>query len=147
MFASLRLPLLAAAVAALAAAGCGSSSPNTGASDVTQLVILDISVGTGAAATSGHAISVDYTGWLYDPAKSDGKGTQIDTSVGRGVYPFVLGRRDVIDGWDQGVVGMKVGGQRRLTIPSSLAYGAAGRPPAVPGSSALVFDITLVSVD
>lgn len=90
-------------------------------------------------------MTVNYTGWLYDSTKTDNKGTQFDTSIGRGPFPFTLGVGQVIKGWDQGVVGMKVGGSRRLIIPPDLGYGAAGNGP-VPGNATLVFDIDLLTV-
>ena len=84
-----------------------------------------------------------YTGWVWDPSKTNGKGTQFDSSAG---YSFVLGVGAVIRGWDQGVVGMKVGGQRRLTIPPDLAYGNTSPGPLIPANASLVFDITLLNV-
>ncbi len=88
---------------------------------------------------------MNYTGWLYDASKTDNKGTQFDTSIGRGVFSFLLGAGQVIAGWDQGVPGMKVGGSRRLIIPPSLGYGASGAGP-IPGNATLVFDVSLVAV-
>lgn len=105
----------------------------------------DLTVGAGTTATSGHNVSVNYTGWLYDATKPDNKGVQFDTSAGRGVYTFLLGANRVIPGWDQGIVGMQVGGTRRLIIPPSLGYGADPTGP-IPGNSTLVFDVTLVAV-
>jgi len=99
----------------------------------------DLKVGTGAVAETGQHVTVDYTVWLAS-------GKQIDSSVGTGhPYEFMLGAGQVIKGWDEGIVGMKVGGRRQLHIPSDLAYGAAGRP-SVPPNSALVFDVRLVNV-
>ena len=104
-------------------------------------------MGTGAEATTGKRASVNYTGWLYDPAQHEQKGRQFDTSVGRGPFAFTLGAGQVIRGWDQGVVGMKVGGQRRLIIPPELAYGASGAGNgAIPPNATLVFDIELLDV-
>jgi FKBP-type peptidyl-prolyl cis-trans isomerase FkpA len=94
---------------------------------------------------SGKALAVNYTGWLYDATKPEQKGTQFDTSIGRGPYAFVLGAGQVIRGWDQGVPGMKVGGQRRLVIPPDLAYGASGRGQ-IPPNATLIFDIELLAV-
>ena len=85
---------------------------------------------------------VSYTGWLYDPTKPESKGAQFDTST---MYSFVLGAGSVIRGWDQGVVGMKIGGQRRLIIPPELAYGSQASA-RVPANSTLVFDIMLLNV-
>jgi FKBP-type peptidyl-prolyl cis-trans isomerase len=130
-------------VVALAASACGSSG--TAPSNVPPSAPYsqtDLVVGTGATATAGHTVTVSYTGWLYDPAKPDSKGTQFDSAPS---FSFVLGAGKVISGWDQGVPGMKVGGQRRLIIPPDLAYGnrAVG---AIPPNSTLVFDITLLGV-
>jgi FKBP-type peptidyl-prolyl cis-trans isomerase len=100
----------------------------------------EIKVGTGATAQIGQHVSVDYTVWL-----STGK--KVDSSVGTGQpYEFMLGAGQVIKGWDEGIAGMKVGGKRQLRIPPDLAYGAGGKPPAVPANSTLVFDVRLVNV-
>ena len=133
--------LLSAAIA-----GCGgSSSPAPTPLPNVPFSQTDLVVGTGAEAVNGKALTVNYTGWLYDATKAEQKGTQFDTSTGRGPYSFVLGARQVIDGWDQGVPGMKVGGKRRLVIPPDLAYGASGRGQ-IPPNATLVFDIELLSV-
>jgi FKBP-type peptidyl-prolyl cis-trans isomerase len=104
-------------------------------------------VGTGTSATTLRQVSVNYTGWLYDPAQPENKGRQFDTSTGRGPFSFVLGTGAVIRGWDQGVVGMRVGGRRRLVIPPELAYGSQGAGNgAIPPNATLVFDIELLNV-
>ena len=104
------------------------------------LQIDDLEVGTGLEAASGHTVSVHYTGWLTD-------GTKFDSSLDRGQpFSFALGRGSVIAGWDQGVVGMKIGGKRKLTIPHDLAYGAAGFPPVIPPQSTLVFEVELLGL-
>jgi FKBP-type peptidyl-prolyl cis-trans isomerase FkpA len=116
-------------------------------SDVAALQIIDVTAGTGATATAGRRVTVHYTGWLYDADAVDHHGDKIDSSRDRGApYAFLLGAGDVIRGWDQGVVGMRVGGRRTLIIPSSLAYGPGGSG-SVPGGSALVFDIELLLVE
>jgi FKBP-type peptidyl-prolyl cis-trans isomerase len=118
----------------LAAVGC-SDSPTAPSS----LVIEDIVVGTGATAATGDTITVHYLGRFVD-------GTQFDSSYARNTpYTFRLGVGQVIAGWDQGIPGMKVGGQRRLTIPPSLAYGAGGYG-SIPPNSTLVFDVELLSI-
>lgn len=134
-------------VVALASFACGSSGSNsTAPSSVTPPSAAysqtDLVVGTGATATAGHTVTVSYTGWLYDPTKPDSKGAKFDSSPN---FSFTLGAGQVIQGWDRGVPGMKVGGQRRLVIPPDLAYGnqAVG---AIPPNSTLVFDITLLNV-
>jgi len=136
--------VLALAVLPLVA-GCGSSSPTTPSTSVGTFTQTDLVVGTGADATVGKLVTVNYTGWLYDTSKTDGKGTQFDSSIGKQPFPFTLGAGQVIKGWDQGVVGMKVGGSRRLIIPPDLAYGASGSGP-IPPNATLVFDISLLSV-
>lgn len=105
------------------------------------LYTQDLVVGTGTEATTGRVVTVHYTGWFPD-------GSMFDTSRDTPEKPFsfTLGKGYVIEGWDEGVVGMKVGGQRRLVIPSELGYGEAGIPPAIPGNSVLVFDVELISV-
>jgi FKBP-type peptidyl-prolyl cis-trans isomerase FkpA len=132
------------ACVALAAAlgGCGSSptSPTTAPFSKT-----DVRVGSGLEAAAGNVISVQYTGWLYDAAKPDGKGVQFETSVGGTPFSFTLGAGQVITGWDQGLPGAKVGGVRRLVIPPSLAYGAVRNGP-IPANATLVFEIELVDV-
>lgn len=104
------------------------------------LYLLDQTVGTGAEATSNSTVKVNYSGWLPD-------GTLFDSSLNPGRQPFVfdLGLGEVIKGWDEGVVGMKVGGKRRLILPSSLGYGANGTT-GIPPNSVLIFDVQLLSV-
>lgn len=157
----LRRTLLAPlAIALLATTACGSDEstatgqPSNPATDTfasslgislgsftkksDDLYVKDLVVGTGSEAINGRRLQVHYTGWLPN-------GTQFETSVGRSPIPFTLGARDVIAGWDQGIVGMKVGGKRRLVIGSFLAYGAGGSGPIGPNTT-LVFDVELVSV-
>ena len=88
---------------------------------------------------------MNYTGWLYNPSGTDGKGQQFDTSAGRGLLTFVVGSNQVIPGFSQGVQGMRVGGFRRVVLPPSLAYGATGNGP-IPPNATLVFEIELVGV-
>jgi FKBP-type peptidyl-prolyl cis-trans isomerase FkpA len=90
-------------------------------------------------------VTVQYAGWLYDPNQPNNKGSLFDTSVNREPYSFVLGAGAVIPGWDQGLVGLKVGGVRQLVIPPDLAYGAAGRGP-IPPNATLVFEVELLAV-
>jgi len=132
----------AIALAALCAGAC-TDAPTTPSPNVPYSQ-TDVVVGTGADAISGASITVNYTGWLYDASKSDHKGLQFDTSIGKTTFSFVLGTGQVIKGWDQGLVGMKVGGTRELVIPPSLGYGNT-RSGAIPPNSTLLFDITLVS--
>jgi FKBP-type peptidyl-prolyl cis-trans isomerase FkpA len=100
----------------------------------------DVKVGQGAEAKRGSTAVVHYTGWL-----SDGK--KFDSSRDRGTpFDFEVGAGEVIAGWDLGVAGMKVGGQRKLVIPADLGYGAAGAPPVIPPGATLVFDVELLEV-
>ena len=100
-----------------------------------NLYYQDLTVGTGAEAVTGRSLSVVYTGWLVN-------GSKFDSNVGGNLFAFVLGQGQVIAGWDQGVVGMKVGGKRRLVIGSSLGYGSQGSGP-IPPNATLVFDVEL----
>jgi FKBP-type peptidyl-prolyl cis-trans isomerase FkpA len=108
------------------------------------LKYVDIKVGTGAEAIKGMKVSVHYTGWLYVNGK---RGTKFDSSVDRGQpFSFNLGAGQVIQGWDEGVAGMKVGGKRELFIPPNLGYGAAGAPGAIPPNATLDFEVELLKV-
>jgi FKBP-type peptidyl-prolyl cis-trans isomerase FkpA len=134
--------LLAATVACGGSSSAPSSSSTDGVSSITTLQITDTKVGTGAEATNGKTLTVNYTGWLYQESDPNKHGARFDG----GQYSFVLGTGRVIAGWDQGLLGMKVGGQRTLIIPPSLGYGAAGAPPSIPPNATLVFDTELVNV-
>jgi FKBP-type peptidyl-prolyl cis-trans isomerase FkpA len=136
------LALILFAALPLACSGTDATSP----SGVDALQITDLRLGAGAEATVGRTLVVDYTGWLYDASKTDGKGQQFDTSQQRGPFTFTLGTGQVIAGWDQGLVGMRAGGQRRLVIPPALAYGSSGSGP-IPPNATLVFDVDLREVD
>ncbi len=119
-----------------------NTSGTPGGSVITQsgLKYEDLVVGSGPKAKQGDQVTVHYTGWLTD-------GTKFDSSVDRGTpFTFVLGVGNVIAGWDEGVVGMQVGGKRKLTIPPELGYGANGAPPAIPANATLVFEVELISI-
>jgi FKBP-type peptidyl-prolyl cis-trans isomerase FkpA len=131
--------LLLTTLMTAACSGSNTTAPSTSSGSFTQ---TDLVVGTGAEATTGKSVTVTYNGWLYDTSKPDGKGSFFD---GRPGFQFTLGAGSVIAGWDQGVAGMRVGGQRRLIIPPDLAYGSQGRSP-IPPNATLIFDITLTGV-
>ena len=117
-------------------------------SDVAELIKTDVKLGTGAEATPGHNVSVHYTGWLYDAKAADHKGQKFDSSRDRGEpFEFPLGQGRVIKGWDVGVAGMKVGGQRTLIIPPDMGYGASGAGGVIPPNATLVFDVELLGVN
>ena len=129
-----------------AAQAPAADSPATG-SETMPLQKTDLSPGNGAEIKSGQTALVHYTGWLYDAATPENKGKQFDSSVGGEPFEFQLGAGHVISGWDQGVVGMKVGGKRRLVIPADMAYGARGAGNGlIPPGATLVFDVELVEI-
>jgi FKBP-type peptidyl-prolyl cis-trans isomerase len=104
-----------------------------------KLQMEDITIGTGAEAKVGDTVSVDYVGTLTN-------GTQFDSSIDRGVpFEFTLGENSVIQGWEQGLLGMKVGGKRKLTIPPSLGYGERATG-SIPANSTLIFEVTLLGI-
>ena len=142
-------PLLILALGALlCACGAGSTPPAAPPqSDVAALQSVDLKVGAGATLAAGQMAAVNYTGWLYEAGAKDHKGKEFDSSLKTGrPFTFPVGASQVIKGWDQGVVGMKVGGSRRLTIPPDLAYGDSGAGGVIPPGATLVFDIELVSI-
>ncbi len=148
----------AAAMSLLAVAGRESlaQTPVTSPAPTTQsksdamptdLKKIDTKQGTGAEAVSGKPVLVHYTGWLLDPSKPDQKGAKFDSSRDRNVpFGFILGAGRVIKGWDDGVVGMKVGGQRTLIIPPDMAYGQRGAGGVIPPNATLIFDVELIEV-
>jgi FKBP-type peptidyl-prolyl cis-trans isomerase FkpA len=144
----------ASVAAVLLAAGCSKPAPEPGQSDFTPaeatpsndppgpatLEIQDEVVGTGKACANGDTVSVHYTGTLMG-------GKKFDSSRDRNKpFDFKLGAGGVIKGWDQGVVGMKVGGKRKLVIPAALGYGEKGSPPNIPPNAGLKFDIELLAI-
>lgn len=107
------------------------------------LQYVDIKPGSGAAVKAGDNVVVNYTGWLTN-------GKKFDSSLDSGRTPFTVqnvGQAQVIQGWNMGLIGMKVGGERRLVIPYQLAYGAGGYPPSIPAYATLIFDISVVSIN
>ena len=109
--------------------------------------MTDTKIGTGAEATPGQYITVHYTGWLFDPSAPDNKGRKFDSSRDRGdPFSFQLGAGHVIQGWDNGFAGMKVGGQRTLVIPPEQGYGARGAGGVIPPNATLLFEVELLAV-
>lgn len=114
---------------------------------ITELVKNDTVVGEGREAEIGFMVSVHYTGWLFDENALDNKGDKFDSSVDRGQpFEFNLGAGQVIQGWDKGFAGMKIGGKRTLVIPPEMGYGARGAGGAIPPNATLVFDVELLDV-
>lgn len=153
---ALLLPMFGA-TALLSACGTDSTAPNIPSNPAVEtyaaslgvniaamtkkndnLYVQDVVVGTGAEAIAGRVIRVTYTGWLAN-------GSRFDTNVGGSAFSFTLGAGQVIPGWDQGVVGMKVGGKRKLVIGSALGYSNQGQGP-IPANATLVFDVELLGV-
>ena len=132
------LPLFAAACG-----GDGDSTPTSPSTSSAPYSQTDLVVGTGAEATAGRLVTVSYTGWLYDTSRTDSKGTQFDSGTTQATQ---IGVGRFITGFDRGVVGMRVGGRRRVIIPPDLGYGAAGRAPSIPGNATLLFEMELLSV-
>ena len=111
-----------------------------------EFTLSDLIVGTGAEAVNGSSVTVNYTGWLYNPTRPESKGDQFDSSIGRAPLPVApLGSASIIRGFQQAILGMKVGGKRRAYIPASLAYGSQGSGQIPPGG-ATVFEIDLLTV-
>jgi FKBP-type peptidyl-prolyl cis-trans isomerase len=124
-----------------------SSEPDATASEaknmdnITELKIEDEKVGSGLEAVAGKKVTVNYAGTLVD-------GTKFDSSYDRGTpFSFTLGAGEVIQGWDKGFAGMKIGGKRRITIPSSMGYGDSGIPGVIPGGATLIFEVELLNVE
>ncbi|MFI4940622.1 MAG: FKBP-type peptidyl-prolyl cis-trans isomerase [Burkholderiales bacterium] len=141
-------PTLAGCATVLPTVAQCTATPSTDGCTVvlpTALQVIDTQVGTGSTAANGNTLTVNYTGWLYNATATNFKGTEFDSSPSGQPFSFVLGAGQVIAGWDQGLVGMKVGGTRTLIIPSSLAYGASGNGP-IPPNAVLVFSVQLVSI-
>lgn len=140
--------LAAATVMAQSASKKAADSDTNGPTKVTGqptklpdgLQYWDIKAGTGKEAKKGDSVKVNYTGWLTS-------GKKFDSSIGRGPFSVQpLGNAPVIKGWNEGIVGMKVGGKRQLRIPADLAYGQQGYPGLIPPNSTLIFDVELLEV-
>src|ERR1700722_2805737 len=144
-------------------AACGGKQPAAGPSDsavsaagdpaaggpaVATLEVGELQVGTGVPIAAGQKAVVQYTGWLFETSAPDNKGKQFDSTRTSGQpFSFIVCGGQLIKVWDQGVLGMKVGGRRRLTIPADLGYGDVGAGCVIPPGAALVFDIELVAIE
>lgn len=139
-------------IAMLAITGCKADSKTSTketamTQNVTELVKKDTVIGEGREAEAGFNVTVHYTGWLYDPSKADGKGTKFDSSLDRHEpFVFFLGGGQVIQGWDEGFAGMKVGGKRTLIIPPHMGYGVHGAGGVIPPNATLIFDVELLGI-
>ncbi|MQA38446.1 FKBP-type peptidyl-prolyl cis-trans isomerase [Rugamonas aquatica] len=143
--------------AALTACGGGSKAPTTEVKPQPAFLVTETQAGTGTQAAAGDLVVINFVGYLYDSSKPGSKGDKVESSVdtGKPAAPFVVGVGTVITGWDQTIVGMKVGAKRTAILPSNLAYGTNARPAPttnpfgykdIPADSALVYDIELVNV-
>jgi FKBP-type peptidyl-prolyl cis-trans isomerase len=133
--------IAARVLAALLAVPAVAASAPTAAVTAPKLVTTDVVVGKGPVAKAGQMVTVHYTGWL---SASGRKGQQFDSSRGGEPFTFQLGSGQVIPGWDQGVVGMRVGGRRTLVVPPELGYGAEGAGGVIPPGATLIFDVELL---
>ena len=120
--------------------GAPTTSPQVKLPD--GLGYIELKTGTGKAVVKGNQLKMLYTGWVA------GTCSEFDSTANRNNEPFevTIGTGQVIKGWDEGIPGMQIGGERKLIIPSALGYGAQGQPPAIPGGATLIFDVTLVAV-
>ncbi|PHY10220.1 MAG: peptidylprolyl isomerase [Acidobacterium sp.] len=134
------IPYAVTALLALSVSACGGDSTPTAPSANVPFSTVDVRVGTGAQANTGSRVTVNYAGYLYSATAVENKGTRFDA----GTLPFTVGT-GVIAGFSQGVIGMRVGGLRRVIIPPSLGYGSQAQG-SIPANSTLVFDIELVAV-
>jgi FKBP-type peptidyl-prolyl cis-trans isomerase FkpA len=129
-------------------AACGAKPSVAPTSGVNSMQTVELKAGTGEAVAVGKIAVVQYTGWLYEASAPDNKGKQFDSSrTGGQPFRFPVGTGQVIKGWDQGVVGMKIGESRRLVIPADLAYGEGGAGGVIPPGATLVFDIDLIAIE
>ncbi len=150
MLAAIALSLGFAAGSAMAQTGAQAPIEQGGSklnAILSELKKMDVKQGDGAEAVAGKPVIVHYTGWIYDESKPDKKGAKFDSSRDRQQpFGFPLGAGRVIRGWDEGVVGMKVGGQRTLIIPPAMGYGERGAGGVIPPNATLIFDVELLEV-
>lgn len=126
---------------------CQQANDATPTDAAGELMIRDMTTGGGRTASPGMTAVVHYTGWLYAPDAIDNRGAKFDSSLDGGeAFSFDLGAQQVIKGWDEGVVGMKIGGRRELIIPPELAYGSRGAGGVIPPDATLVFEVELVDL-
>ena len=122
-------------------------APSNAGTETMPMQKIELAPGSGAEIKSGQSALVHYTGWLYDAKAPDNKGQKFDSSVDRNEpFEFPVGGGMVIKGWDEGVVGMKVGGKRRLVIPPEMGYGQRGAGGVIPPGATLVFDVELLAI-
>ena len=144
-----RILVIFISICSMALGSCASADKTESVSDEPKqeaptnatVKVVDLMEGAGDAAQLGDTVQVNYTGWLYENGT---RGKQFDTSVGKEPFEVILGKTQVIKGWTQGLLGMKIGGRRQLIIPPELAYGATGIPPDIPPNSTLEFEIDMV---
>ena len=123
-------------------------APDAASPAITQLRRTDVVMGAGEGVSQGQVAVVHYTGWLYDPSAPENRGTKFDSSRERGrPFRFVVGAGNVIRGWDEGVQGMRAGGQRLLLIPSDLGYGPGGAGGVIPPNAPLLFEVELLAIE
>ena len=141
----LSLTVLLVAMPVLVA--CQPSTEPAAVDGPAELVIRDLAAGGGQMAEAGDTVVVHYTGWLFAPDVGDGRGEQFDSSLDRGTpFSFELGAGQVIQGWDDGVAGMRIGGRRELIIPPELAYGSSGAGGVIPPDATLLFEVELLEL-
>lgn len=146
--------ILLAATLSMTLTACQAETSSTSTKEatvmtegVTALQKIDTQVGEGREAEAGLTVVVHYTGWLFDANAEDKKGQKFDSSVDRGQpFEFPLGQGMVIQGWDQGFAGMKIGGKRTLMIPAEMGYGSRGAGGVIPPNADLVFDVELLDL-
>ena len=143
----MRIAIVLLLFTALFSTACSSDDNPTAPTDPSvglsvPFGVTDLVVGTGAEAVNGRTVTLNYTLWLYHPTAPENKGRQVQT----GTYSFVLGTGNAIQGWHQGIPGMRVGGRRRIVIPPALAYGTQGSPPDIPGNATILFEVSLLNV-
>lgn len=137
---------LIACLAVVLAAACGDDNPTAPSLPPTGTApysVTDLRVGTGATASTGQRITVSHSGWLYSDTAAENKGSRFDA----GTIGFTLGADNIIQGWHQGIPGMRVGGLRRLVLPPELAYGPSTPDPGrIPPNATLLFEVELISI-